>query len=166
MSQTIQRVPDVQKDVVGIRQSGEGIEPSDVLDLLMQLVDKSMVLVGAQASVSRYRLLLWVSGPHDRGAAAAWLFGAAEAQRKVLGIEPRQDDEADHAHFVAVTQQQVGEAYAAAWEVGQAAAVDEAVSRALGDTRCTPAPPLAATDCSSVAEQLRTGIASIAWFLP
>ena len=64
--------------------------------------------------------------------------GAADAQHKVLGIEPRQTAEADHAHFVAVTQQQLGEAYAAAWSAGQAAAVDETVSGALHDTQSLP----------------------------
>src|SRR5207248_1915446 len=44
---------------------------------------------------------------------AAWLFGAAEAQHKALGMELRDDAEADHAHFVAVTRQQLGDAAAA-----------------------------------------------------
>jgi predicted ATPase/DNA-binding XRE family transcriptional regulator len=37
--------------------SGAGIAPEDVLDLLAQLVDKSMVLVDARDVVARYRLL-------------------------------------------------------------------------------------------------------------
>jgi predicted ATPase/transcriptional regulator with XRE-family HTH domain len=37
--------------------SGAGIEAADVLDLLTQLVDRSMALVDAQGAVARYRLL-------------------------------------------------------------------------------------------------------------
>ena len=71
----------------------------------------------------------------DRLEAAAWLFGAAEAQHKVLGIELRDDEEVDHAHFVAVTHQHLGDAFATAWAAGQASTVDEAVVRGLGGTR-------------------------------
>src|SRR5262249_8697852 len=37
--------------------SGDGIEQSAVLDLLAQLVDKSMVLVDTHAAIARYRYL-------------------------------------------------------------------------------------------------------------
>jgi hypothetical protein len=87
---------------------------------------------GLAGCLERLALVVADSGQLE---AAAWLFGAAEAQHKVLGVDLRPDAEADHAHFVAVTQQQFGEAYAAAWSAGQAASVDEAVSRALDGTQ-------------------------------
>ena len=74
----------------------------------------------------------------DRLEAAAWLFGAAEAQHKALRIELRDDAEVDHAHFVAVTHQHLGDDFAAAWAAGQASTVDAAVIRGLRGTRGLP----------------------------
>jgi predicted ATPase/DNA-binding CsgD family transcriptional regulator len=69
---------------------GDGMEAADVLDLLMRLVDKSLVLMDAQAGEARYRLLetvrqygrdrLWDSGEsvnvQDRH--LDWYLGLAE----------------------------------------------------------------------------------------
>ena len=65
----------------------------------------------------------------------AWLFGAAEAQHHGLGIRLRHDEEIDHTHLVALTRQQLGDAFARAWRDGQAATVDEAIVRAFEGTR-------------------------------
>ena len=52
----------------------------------------------------------------DQFEAAAWLFGAAEAQRNVLGLGLRHDVETDHAHLVAVIRQSLGGAFTSTWE--------------------------------------------------
>jgi predicted ATPase/DNA-binding XRE family transcriptional regulator len=90
---------------------------------------------GIAGCLERLALVLAVSGQLGP---AAWLFGAAEAQHNALGIKLRDDAEADHAHFVAVTEQQLGEGYAAAWAAGLAATVEEAIGSALNDTRRLP----------------------------
>ncbi len=63
---------------------------------------------------------------------AAWLFGAADAQHAALGVGLRHDEEIDHAQLLGLTRDHLGEAFATAWAAGQAASLDEAVSRAAG----------------------------------
>jgi tetratricopeptide (TPR) repeat protein len=96
-----------------------------------QLADRRAVA----GCLERLALVLAAS---DRLEAAAWVFGAADAAHKMLGIELRQDAEADHAHFVAVTRQNLGEGFAPGWLAGQAASPDEAVARALDETEHLP----------------------------
>jgi predicted ATPase/DNA-binding XRE family transcriptional regulator len=72
---------------------------------------------------------------HDAFASAAWLFGAADAQHRVLGTRLRHEQEKDHLRLVAATRRNLGDAFLTAWMDGQAATADEAVTRALEDTR-------------------------------
>jgi non-specific serine/threonine protein kinase len=82
--------------------------------------------------------LAWVLAASGRLEPAAWLFGAADAQHKLLGVALRHGNEVDHAHFVGVTRRHLGDAFGAAWTAGQAASLDEAVRRALDGTRRLP----------------------------
>jgi hypothetical protein len=59
-------------------------------------------------------------------------------QHKALGIGLRHDKDVDHAHFVAVTPRDFGDANAAAWAAGQASTIGEAALTALEHTRRTP----------------------------
>jgi hypothetical protein len=87
---------------------------------------------GIAGCVERLALVLAAS---DKLESAAWLFGAADAQHKALGIQLRNDEQIDHAHFVVVTREQMGKALAGAWSAGQGASLEESVARALEDTR-------------------------------
>jgi non-specific serine/threonine protein kinase len=87
---------------------------------------------GIAGCLERLALVLAAS---DHFVEAAWLFGAAEAQHRVLGIALRHDEEIDHEHLLSVTQRSLGAAFADAFAMGQASASDEAVARALDDTR-------------------------------
>ena len=80
--------------------------------------------------------LAWGLAASDEFEPAAWLFGAAEAQRTLIGLGLRRDLETDHAHLLAVTRQHLGEAFGGAWSGGQASTVDEAAIRAL-EGACT-----------------------------
>jgi predicted ATPase/DNA-binding XRE family transcriptional regulator len=82
----------------------------------------------------------------DRLEPAAWLFGAADAEHRMLGMELRSDAEADHAHFVAVTREHFGDEYDAAWSAGQAAPLDEVVLRAFDETEHLSPRPTPAQD--------------------
>jgi len=75
--------------------------------------------------------LAWGLSARKQYEPAAWLFGASEAQHKALGIALRHDEQADHAHLVALTRQHLGEAYAPAWQAGRSATLEAAVSRRL-----------------------------------
>jgi tetratricopeptide (TPR) repeat protein len=66
---------------------------------------------------------------------AAWLFGAAEALRTRMGLVQRHDDQADYIRLVEVAREALGEAFTTVWADGQAATMDDAVTRALECTR-------------------------------
>jgi tetratricopeptide (TPR) repeat protein len=72
--------------------------------------------------------------------AAAWLFGAADAQHRVLGIRLRRDEEADHARLIGATRRRLGKTFLMAWSDGEAARIDEAVNRALAGMSCLCGP--------------------------
>jgi predicted ATPase/transcriptional regulator with XRE-family HTH domain len=71
----------------------------------------------------------------DEFGSAAWLFGAAEVQRNIMGLTLLNDVETDHEHLIALTRQNLGAAFGTAWSDGQASTVDEAVVSALEGTR-------------------------------
>jgi non-specific serine/threonine protein kinase len=79
---------------------------------------------------------------HDRFEEAAWLFGAAEAQHSLLGIQTRDNREIDHLHFADVTHRRLGPAFDVAWAAGHASSVDDAVTfaRAHAVLQTTPLP--------------------------
>jgi predicted ATPase/transcriptional regulator with XRE-family HTH domain len=87
---------------------------------------------GIAGCLERLALVLAASNQFEP---AAWLFGAAEVQHRVLGIALRHDQEIDHLHFVGLTRQHLGASFATAWSAGQASTLDEAVNRALEGTR-------------------------------
>ena len=89
---------------------------------------------GVAGSLER---LAWGLAASDLFELAAWLFGAAEAQHKLLGIVLRNDEKLDHEHLVVMTRQQLGQAFARVFSAGNASGVDEAVIRAVEGT--TPA---------------------------
>ena len=72
------------------------------LEVRWQLADAR----GTAGCLERLALGLAAS---DQFAPAAWLFGAAAAQRNKLGLGLRLDVETDHAHLVAVARQNLGE---------------------------------------------------------
>ncbi len=69
--------------------------------------------------------------------AAAWAFGSADAQHRVLGVRLRHDEEVDHARLLGATRRRLGDAFLTAWSHGQSATVDEAVAWALDHTSLT-----------------------------
>jgi non-specific serine/threonine protein kinase len=71
----------------------------------------------------------------QRFTSAAWLFGAAEAQHRVLAIALRHDEEIDHQSLLSATHDYLGEAFDEVWSAGQASATDDAIARALEETR-------------------------------
>jgi non-specific serine/threonine protein kinase len=88
--------------------------------------------LGIAACLERLALVLAASGQH---LSAAWLFGAADGQHEVLGIELPHDEQVDHARLIAATAQHLGDAFEPAWLAGRAALVDEAITRAMDETR-------------------------------
>jgi predicted ATPase/transcriptional regulator with XRE-family HTH domain len=109
----------------------QGDEPRAVelwrraLGVVCELEDRR----GIAGCLERLALVLARRG---RAEEAAWLLGAAEAQHTALGIVRREDDEVDHAHFVAASEQRsVAAAGAVAWEAGQAATLAASIQRGL-----------------------------------
>jgi hypothetical protein len=77
---------------------------------------------------------------------AAWLSGAAEAQRTAIGLVLRHDEEADLAHISAAARLAMGEAeFAAVRADGRAASAEDAVTCALGEGSLPSATPASAT---------------------
>jgi tetratricopeptide (TPR) repeat protein len=68
-----------------------------------------------------------------RFASAAWLFGAAEAQRSLLRIGLRHDEQPDHRQLVDATRLQLGDGFESASSDGRAASLEVAIGRALDD---------------------------------
>jgi hypothetical protein len=89
---------------------------------------------GIAGCIERLALVL---AANDRFIAAAWLFGAAEARRRGLGIALRHDAEIDHDYLLSVTQRTLAADFAEAFASGLACASDEAVARALNETSVT-----------------------------
>jgi predicted ATPase/transcriptional regulator with XRE-family HTH domain len=87
---------------------------------------------GIAGCLEHLALALAASGRFE---SAAWLFGAAEAQRTRMGLVQRHDDQADHTRLVQVAREGLGDAFATVWAHGQAATMDDAVTRALDCTR-------------------------------
>jgi hypothetical protein len=87
---------------------------------------------GVAGCLERLALGLSASGQFD---SAAWLFGAAEAQRQALGIGLRHDQTPDHDHLISVTRDHLSASFDSAWSAGQAASLDAAVGRALDPLR-------------------------------
>jgi hypothetical protein len=87
---------------------------------------------GIGGSIER---LAWALAASDLFELAAWLFGAAESQHRLLGIELWHHEKIDHDHLVAVTHQHLGEAFAEIFSAGNGSSVDEAVVRGVEGTR-------------------------------
>jgi hypothetical protein len=87
---------------------------------------------GIAGCLEHLALALAASGRFE---SAAWLFGAAEAQRTRMGLVQRHDDQAEHTRLVQVAREGLGDAFATVWAHGQAATMDDAVTRALDCTR-------------------------------
>jgi predicted ATPase/transcriptional regulator with XRE-family HTH domain len=87
---------------------------------------------GVAGCLERLALGLSASGQFD---SAAWLFGAAEAQRQALGIGLRHDQTPDHDHLISVTRDHLSASFDSAWSAGQTASLDAAVGRALDPLR-------------------------------
>ena len=76
---------------------------------------------GIAACLERLALGLAASSQFEP---AAWLFGAADAQHKVLGVGLRHDEEIDHVRFVGLTQLHLGADFATAWSAGQTSTLE------------------------------------------
>jgi predicted ATPase/DNA-binding XRE family transcriptional regulator len=84
---------------------------------------------GMAGCIERVALLLARS---KRVEPAAWLFGAADAQHAALGLQLRQRQGTDHAHFAQYADQQpLRDASPDEWLSGSAASPHEAVTRAI-----------------------------------
>jgi hypothetical protein len=83
---------------------------------------------GVADSIER---LAWGLAATQQFSAAAWLFGAGDAQRSTLAIELRNDEQPDHVQLETATRQHLGDAFASAWSAGHGATAEEAVRRAL-----------------------------------
>jgi hypothetical protein len=66
------------------------------------------------------------------------LFGAADAQHKILGTDLRREEAAERSAHVVVTRQQLGEGFERAWSEGHSAPLDEAIRGAFDATRRLP----------------------------
>jgi tetratricopeptide (TPR) repeat protein len=76
--------------------------------------------------------MAWVAAARGEAERAAWLGGAAEAQRQALGTFVLVDQQACHAQTVRTLRGALGEsAFASAWAAGQALAPEDAVALAL-----------------------------------
>lgn len=109
------------------------------LELRRQLRDRR----GTATNLRQLGLAAAACGQLQR---AAWLWGAAASQRAAIGLELRHDEQAEQAQLVATATQKMGEAaFTAAWTDGQAASVEDAVTRALeADCRRRPGSATAA----------------------
>jgi non-specific serine/threonine protein kinase len=84
---------------------------------------------GVAGCIERIALLL---ARGNQPQAAAWLFGAADAQHTALGLQLRQREGTDRAHFAQYADQQpVRTAWPDEWTAGSAASLHEAVTRAI-----------------------------------
>jgi tetratricopeptide (TPR) repeat protein len=79
---------------------------------------------GVAGTIERLARGLAARGNFD---SAARLFGAADAQHRLLGIDVRQNVQVGAEELLATTRAHLGEAFAAAWASGQAFSVDQAV---------------------------------------
>jgi non-specific serine/threonine protein kinase len=76
--------------------------------------------------------MAWSVAAQGQPQRAAWLGGAAEALREVLGVSLGQEQRAGHDHAVAAMQAALGEAsLAAAWVEGRALPLEAAIALAL-----------------------------------
>jgi non-specific serine/threonine protein kinase len=83
---------------------------------------------GIPASLERLAL---AQAAREHYASAAWLFGFADAQHGVLGIDLSHDELQDHTDLVRRTHERLGNAFSTAWSAGALASLDEAVARGL-----------------------------------
>jgi non-specific serine/threonine protein kinase len=81
--------------------------------------------------------LAWRLATAQQFESAAWLFGAIDAQVRLLGIELRHDEAFDHTDLLDDARQHLGDGFARAWGDGEASTVEEAVTLALEVTRCS-----------------------------
>jgi non-specific serine/threonine protein kinase len=94
------------------------------------------LIVGSQLADPRgiagpIERLAWGMTRRGQFESAAWLFGAADAQYRMLGVALRHDEELDHDDLMCQTRQNLGRAFDKAWSDGQASTVEEAVDLAL-----------------------------------
>jgi non-specific serine/threonine protein kinase len=108
----------------GVRR--EAVENwQQALAIRRQLADRRGIADGLER-------LAWGLSASERYTAAAWLFGAADAQQVVLGVHPRPDEAADHAAQLANTRAHLDdEAFRAAWAAGFAASGSASLEDAL-----------------------------------
>lgn len=83
---------------------------------------------GMVASLERLAWGLVATGLFD---AAVWLLGASDAQRHVLGITLKHEQQVDHDRQLAEAQAALEDDFNAAWVTGEASSVEEAVALAL-----------------------------------
>jgi tetratricopeptide (TPR) repeat protein len=95
------------------------------LVVFSDLVDRR----GMAGCIERVALLL---ARGKRLEPAAWLFGAADAQHAALGLQLRQREGVDHAHFAQyMDQQPLRNGFPDEWLLGRAASLHDAVTRAI-----------------------------------
>jgi non-specific serine/threonine protein kinase len=90
---------------------------------------------GIAGCLERLAFALVATRRFDR---AAWLFGAADAQHRILGTDLRREEAAERSAHVVVTRQQLGEGFERAWSEGHSAPLDEAIRGAFDATRRLP----------------------------
>ncbi len=97
---------------------------SRALQVQAQLGDRRAIV----ASIER---LAWALVATDDVRAAASLFGATQAQRRMLGITLRHELGLNHEERVAEARQQLEDEFDAAWMAGEALTVEQATALAL-----------------------------------
>jgi hypothetical protein len=106
-------------------RASQAVTPwTDALTVFAELADRR----GVAGCLERIAV---ASADAGDGEAAAWLFGAAQAQHATLGLQLRATQETDHAHFASYEQQEVARAGCpGAWSTGQNASLAESVAYA------------------------------------
>jgi predicted ATPase/transcriptional regulator with XRE-family HTH domain len=83
----------------------------------------------------------WSLSEYGQFTCSAWMFGAAEAQHRLLGVDLRHVEVNDHLERLAATRTALGDEFTHAWSAGQNATLDEAISEALEITHSNPGAP-------------------------
>jgi non-specific serine/threonine protein kinase len=106
-------------------------DPEHAADLWRQALRLRVELGDRRGLATSLEYLAWAAASAGRPRRAAWLAGAAEAQRGTIGLELRHDEQAVHAELL--TTPANAASFAAVWADGQMATAGEAVHGALAD---------------------------------
>jgi non-specific serine/threonine protein kinase len=105
---------------------------ADAVDLWKRALTAFAELADRRGIAGCLERLAVASLSADQAEAAAWLFGAADAQHAALDMQLRRERPIDHAHFATWAQQESARvAFGSAWLSGQSASLSESVAYGL-----------------------------------